>query len=162
MERRWPLAARTANAAVARVFRSRGRAGHGRVPVVKANLLRLIAVCLLASSLPVVAEEAATPARPLFRGELVKVGVLNASTGSYVIAHPNPQFFLKVKMAEEPAAPLEWKRGEVVVFAIHSIVALFAGEPTKGAVYTFSIGVVRNGGKLRYADLKVESGPPGK
>jgi hypothetical protein len=148
--------------AAGRVFQSRGGAGHGRLRVVKANLLRLIAVFLLAPSLPVPAEDAATPARALFRGEVAKVGLLSAYTGSYVFAHSNPRFFLKIRIADEPAAPLEWKRGEVVVLAIHSIVALFDGEPTEGAVYTFSIGTVRKGGKLRYDDLKVESGPPGR
>ncbi len=128
----------------------------------KANLLRWIAVCLLVSSLPVAAEETAAPARAPFRGELVKVGVLTPSTAGFVLAHPYPRFFLKVRLAEQPAAPLEWKQGEVVVVAIHSIEDLFHGEPAEGAVYAFSIGVVRKGGKLRYADLKVESGPPGK
>jgi hypothetical protein len=49
-----------------------------------------------------------------------------------------------------------------VFLAVHSIEDLFHGQPTEGAVYTFSIEVVRKGGNLRYADLKVEAGPPGR
>jgi len=130
------------------------------MPEVKTRLLCLGAAFLLAPVLTMAGEDAAT-VRTRFRAEIVKVGVLSQYTGPYVFAHRNPHFFLKVRLADEPAASLGWKQGEVVVLAVHSVLALFGGQPTEGTVYGFS-GVVQKDGRLQFSDLKVESGPPGR
>ena len=90
------------------------------------------------------------------------MGVLSGYTGPYAFAHRNPHFFLKVRLADEPAASLGWKPGEVGVLAVHSVLALFGGQPTEGAVYVFSGGVSRKDGRLQFSDLQVDSGPRGR
>jgi len=123
--------------------------------------LLLVALWLLAMGLPTAAGELAPPPRAVFRGEVEKVGPLSLFHGSCLSVHPNPRFFLKVRIEGAPAAPLEWKNGDEVVLAIHSWIALFGDEPKIGAIYGFSVGVERRDGKLRYNNLKVESPPPG-
>jgi len=131
------------------------------MPEVKTRLLCLGAALLLASVVTLAGEEAAT-VRTRFRAEVVKVGVLSDYTGPYVFAHRNPHFFLKVRLADEPAASLGWKQGEVVVLAARSVLALFGAQPTDGAVYVFSGGVSRKDGRLQFSDLQVDSGPRGR
>ncbi len=142
-----------------RVFGSRGRAESGNLSEVKTKL-PLLAIVLLAAALALAAAEPATSARAAFRAEVVKFGPLSLYKGSSVSVHSNPRFFLKLRIEGAPAAPLEWKSGDVVVLAIHSWIALFGDEPKVGAVYGFSVGVEQRGGKLRYSDLRVESPPP--
>ncbi len=114
---------------------------------------------VLAGWLPLAGAESEAATRAGFRGEVEKVGLLSAYRGSYVLVDPGPRFFLKVRIAGEPAAPLDWKAGETVVFALRSVIAIFGKEPGTGSAYAFAISVTRRDGRLRYADLTVESPP---
>ncbi len=120
----------------------------------------LAAILLLASGLAMAAAEPAQSSpRAAFRGEVVSFGLMSLFKGSSITVDSSPRLFLKVRIVGAPAAPLEWKNGDVVVCAIHSWIALFGDELKVGAVYGFSLTVERVGGKARYRDLRVESPP---
>jgi hypothetical protein len=77
-------------------------------------------------------------------------------SGSITPVDRDPRFALTVRIDSVVPVVVKFSEGAVVTFAIHSPWLLFAGEPTKGETYDFSLGRKNENGKTSFAGLTVE------
>ena len=76
-------------------------------------------------------------------------------SGSLIRVDPDPRFAMTLQIESVTPVVAGFSKGSAVTFAIHSPALLFAGEPTTGRAYDFSLGQNVENGKTTFAGLTV-------
>jgi hypothetical protein len=76
-------------------------------------------------------------------------------SGSTTPVDPDPRFAMTLQIESLTPVVASFSKGTAVTFAIHSPSLLFAGEPTTGRAYDFSLGRKVANGKTIFAGLTV-------
>ncbi len=76
-------------------------------------------------------------------------------SGSTIPVDPDPRFAMTLQIESVNPVVSSFPRGSAITFAIHSPSLLFAGEPTTGREYDFSLGRKVEDGKSIFAGLTV-------
>jgi hypothetical protein len=76
-------------------------------------------------------------------------------SGSIIRVDPDPRFAMTLQIGSVAPVVAGFSKGTPITFAIHSPSLLFAGEPTTGRAYDFSLGRKVEDGKTIFAGLTV-------
>ncbi|HYM78193.1 MAG TPA: hypothetical protein VE377_19620 [Candidatus Dormibacteraeota bacterium] len=91
------------------------------------------------------------------RATVQAVVPLTSFSGQATSVDVDPRFALTVHVESVIPAVSNFPEGAVVTLAIHSPTLLFAGEPTRGKTYNFSVHRTLEGGNTKFLDLTVDS-----
>ena len=91
------------------------------------------------------------------RATVQAVVPLASFSGQVTSVDVDPRFALTVHVESVIPAVPNFPQGAVVTWAIHSPTLLFAGEPTRGKTYNFSVHRTLEGGNTKFLDLTVDS-----
>ncbi len=91
------------------------------------------------------------------RATVQAVVPLTSFSGQVTSVDVDPRFALTVHVESVIPAVSNFPEGAVVTLAIHSPTLLFAGEPTRGKTYNFSVHRTLEGGKTKFLGLTVDS-----
>jgi hypothetical protein len=76
-------------------------------------------------------------------------------SGSVIRVDPDPRFAITLQIESVDPVVAAFSKGTSITLAVHSPSLLFAGEPTTGRAYHFSLGRKMENGKTIFAGLKV-------
>jgi hypothetical protein len=93
--------------------------------------------------------------RVRLRATVQAVAPLTSFSGPITPVDVDPRFALTVRIESAVPAVASFTEGAVVTLAIHSPSLLFAGEPTKGKAYEFSLRRKVEDGKVRFFALRI-------
>jgi hypothetical protein len=82
---------------------------------------------------------------------------ITSFSGQVTSVDVDPRFALTVHVESVVPAVSNFPEGAVVTLAIHSPTLLFAGEPTRGKTYNFSVHRTLEGGNTKFFGLTLDS-----
>ena len=91
------------------------------------------------------------------RATVQAVVPLTSFSGQVTSVNVDPRFALTVHVESVIPAVSNFPEGAVVTLAIHSPTLLFAGEPTRGKTYNFSVHRTLEGGNAKFFGLTLDS-----
>jgi hypothetical protein len=91
------------------------------------------------------------------RATVQAVVPLTSFSGQVTSVDVDPRFALTVHVESAAPAVSNFPEGAVVTLAIHSPTLLFAGEPTRGKTYNFSVHRTLEGGNTKFLGLTLDS-----
>jgi hypothetical protein len=90
------------------------------------------------------------------RATVQAVVPVTSFSGQVTSVDVDPRFALTVHVESVVPAVSNFPEGAVVTLAIHSPTLLFAGEPTRGKTYNFSVHRTLEGGNTKFSGLTVD------
>ena len=93
------------------------------------------------------------------RGTVQGVLPLTSFAGQATAVDADPRFAMTVHIESVMPAVSDFPEGAVVTLAIHSPTLLFAGEPTTGKPYNFSVTRTLEHGNKKFSGLTVDLAP---
>jgi hypothetical protein len=118
-------------------------------------MLRSLAILAISLSACYVGPAQSTNDELRLRATVQAAGPLTRFSGTITPVAGDPRFALTVLIESAVPAVDSFTEGAVVTFGIHSPSLLFAGEPTKGKTYNFSLRRKSENGKVSFFGLRV-------
>jgi len=118
-------------------------------------MLRFLAILAMSLSACAVGQAQSANDEIRLRATVQAVVPLTNFSGGITLVGVDPRFALTVRIESTVPAVADFTEGAVVTFAIHSPSLLFAGEPTKGKTYDFSLRRKIENGRARFFGLRV-------